>query len=131
MQTVLITGGSGLIGRALSKLLLERGYDVIILSRNKKQLEGGVKTALWNIDKQEIDAEAIRHADYIVHLAGANVADKRWTKKRKQEIVESRTKSSALIIKALKEIPNKVRHRGEYFRDWMVSANARFEQGRN
>ena len=51
----------------------------------------------------------IRDRDYIVHLAGAGVADKLWTKKRKLEIVGSRTKSSALIVKALTEIPNKVR----------------------
>ena len=108
MPTVLITGGSGLIGKALSKLLIEKGYHVIILSRNAKQVNSAVSTALWNIEKQQVDSEAIRQADYIVHLAGAGVADKRWTKKRKQEIIESRIKSSALIIKALKEIPNKV-----------------------
>jgi len=109
MQTVLIAGGSGLIGKALSKLLLENGYEIIILSRNTKKTYPGVSTAQWNINKQEIDATAIQQADYIIHLAGANVGDKRWTKKRKREIVESRTKSSALIIKSLNEIPNKVK----------------------
>jgi len=55
-----------------------------------------------------IDPEAIGQADYIVHLAGAGVADKRWSKKRKKEIVESRTAGSTLIVKALRETPNKV-----------------------
>lgn len=111
MQTVLITGGTGLIGKALTKLLISKGYQVIILSRNagKHTSTGNIRYAAWNIDDQTVDLEAIRQADYIVHLAGAGVADKRWTGKRKKEIVESRTRSSALLIKALKEIPNKVK----------------------
>jgi uncharacterized protein (TIGR01777 family) len=108
MPTVRITGGSGLVGKALSKLLLENGYEIIILSRDTRKTLQGITTAHWNINKQEIDANAIKQADYIIHLAGANVGDKRWTKKRKREIAESRTKSSALIIKSLNEIPNKV-----------------------
>jgi uncharacterized protein len=63
----------------------------------------------WDIEKQTIDANGIQQADYIVHLAGASVAEKRWSTKRKKEIVESRTKSSGLIVKSLKEIPNKVK----------------------
>ena len=109
MPTILITGGSGMIGKALTALLLENKFDVIILSRSNKNPVSGAKIAIWNIEKQEIDEDAIRQSDYIVHLAGANVGEKRWTKTRKKEIVESRTKSSALIMKSLKEIPNKVR----------------------
>jgi uncharacterized protein (TIGR01777 family) len=68
----------------------------------------GADVAHWDPYKEVIDPEAIRSADFIVHLAGAGVADKRWTDRRKKEIVESRTRSSALLVKALKEIPNKV-----------------------
>ncbi len=110
MPNILITGGTGLIGMTLSRMLLEKGYTVTLLSRNsRKETRSPILTAHWDPQTQTIDAEAIRQADYIIHLAGANVADKRWSKKRKKEIVESRTKSSALIIKALQEIPNKVR----------------------
>ena len=114
MQTVLITGGTGLIGKALSKELLQKGYEVIILTRhmpaNGHQSSGiGLKYAEWDVEKQTIDSSAIQQADYIIHLAGAGVADKRWTKKRKKEIAESRTKSSGLIIKSLGEIQNKVK----------------------
>jgi hypothetical protein len=63
---------------------------------------------LWDIDKQEIDADAIAKADFIIHLAGAGVAEKKWTDERKLEIVESRTKSSATIVKALQQLTNKV-----------------------
>jgi uncharacterized protein len=110
-QTILITGGTGLIGKALTKALLLKGYNVIILTRNADKMEGGegLQYAEWNIEKQTIDKDVLRQADYIIHLAGAGVADKRWTVKRKQEIQNSRTKSSALLVKALLENPNKVK----------------------
>jgi uncharacterized protein (TIGR01777 family) len=109
MSTILITGGTGLIGTALTRLLTERGYRVIILSRKKEGgAVGGPERARWDPDTGFIEPEAIRSADYIVHLAGAGVADMRWSAARKKVIVESRTKSSALIAKALKEIPNNV-----------------------
>ena len=110
MESVIITGGTGLVGTALTRLLLERGYKVIILSRHpEKGRNKAVTYAQWNIEAQTIDAAAIQQADYIVHLAGANVGEKRWTAARKQEIVESRTKSSDLIFTALQTIPNKIK----------------------
>jgi uncharacterized protein len=112
MATVLITGGTGLIGKAITKALLEKNYSVIILSRatrNSKPDTPNLSYAQWNIQEQTIDKDAIAKADYIIHLAGAGVADKRWTKKRKQEIVDSRVKSGELIVKALKENTNNVK----------------------
>ena len=111
MTTVLITGGTGLIGTALCKMLTEKGYEVIILTRNKGQHTSdnpNVSYAEWDIPSQTIDAEAIKKADHIIHLAGANVGDKRWTKKRKKLIIESRTQSAALLVKAMQENENKV-----------------------
>ena len=111
MPTVLITGGTGLIGTALCKMLTEKGYHVIILTRNKNEhssVNPNVSYAEWNISAQTINAEAVKQADHIIHLAGANVADKRWTKKRKKEIIESRTHSAALLVKAMQENENKV-----------------------
>jgi len=109
MSTILITGGTGLIGTALSQMLTTKGHGVILLSRDtSKPVPAGVTIAHWDPDKGDIDPEAIRAADFIVHLAGAGVADKRWSAKRKKEIVESRTRSSELLVKALKETPNKV-----------------------
>lgn len=112
MPTVLLTGGTGMIGSHLQKFLLEKGYSIIVLIRNEKQRKSSDKNisyAKWNLEKEEIDKDAIAEADYIIHLAGANVAEKRWTNKRKKEIVESRTKTGALLVKSLKEIPNKVK----------------------
>src|ERR1700729_2992233 len=113
MPTAIITGGTGLIGKELCKLLLQKGYEVIVLSRQsnigQQPSVNGLRNAHWDIEKQTIDSAAIEQADYIIHLAGAGVADKRWSANRKKEIVESRTKSSELIIKSLKEIPNKIK----------------------
>ena len=115
-KTVLITGGTGLVGKRLTELLRSKGYKVIIATRNLKsavkheaQADENISYARWNVDEQSIDKEALQKADYIVHLAGAGIADKRWTSKRKKEIINSRTQSSALIARALKEIPNQVK----------------------
>lgn len=111
METVLITGGTGMIGSELGRALLQRGYRIIILTREKEQQPAKENTryAQWDIERQTIDAGAIRDADHIIHLAGAGVADKRWTAKRKQEIVDSRVKSGELLVKALQQYPNKIK----------------------
>lgn len=115
MPTVIITGGTGLVGKALGQALLKKSYSIIILTRggssdvNSSQDIGGIRYAKWDIEKQIIDKEAIAEADYIIHLAGAGVADKRWTKKRKQEILNSRVNGCKLIVDALKTTTNKVK----------------------
>ena len=87
MATVLITGGTGMIGKAITKALLEKDYEVIVLTRNvsKQQSSTRLTYAEWNIEKQKIDEKAIAKADSIIHLVGANLGDKRWTKKRKRD----------------------------------------------
>jgi len=102
MTKVLITGGSGLVGKELSKKLIEKGYEVLILSRNKSRPEIP-NTYYWNPEKEEIDSEAIANTDYIIHLAGANIGEKRWTTKRKQEILDSRVKTAELLLKKINE----------------------------
>ena len=112
MATVLLTGGTGMIGTHLQKFLVEKGYSVIVLARDDADANSqGPNTtyAKWNVEKGGIDKDAIASADYIIHLAGANVAGKRWTNKRKKEIVESRTKSADLLATSLTQIPNKVK----------------------
>ena len=101
-----------MIGKALTEALLEKNYKVIILSRkvaSQQPINENLLYAEWDIPNQIIDKIAIERADYIIHLAGAGIADKRWTKKRKQEIVDSRVKSGELLTKTLQEIPNKVK----------------------
>jgi uncharacterized protein (TIGR01777 family) len=110
MPTVLITGGTGLVGTAITHEMVNKGYHVIILTRDlqKVKQQPKISYAEWDVEKQTIDEKAIQSSDFIIHLAGANIAGKRWAKKRKLELVDSRVRSGALIVKALLEIPNKV-----------------------
>ncbi len=112
MAVVLITGGTGLVGKALTVSLLSRGYQIIVLTRTpreNRETVPGLSYSYWDIERQQIDSDAISQADHIIHLAGAGVADKRWTKKRKKEIVDSRVQSSRLLVKSLATIPNQVK----------------------
>jgi hypothetical protein len=110
MQTILITGGTGMVGQSLTNFLLAKGYYVIVLTRQQKQSSRAhFSFAQWDLNKGWIDPSAITAADYIIHLAGEGVADKRWTTARKKAILDSRVNSSALLVKTLKENPNKVK----------------------
>lgn len=109
MPTVLITGGTGTIGKRLTALLLQKGYSVNILSREKKQSSNPkLHYYQWDINNQTIEQEAVQSANFIIHLAGAGVADKRWTATRKNEIKQSRINSCMLIVDTLLHTPNKV-----------------------
>ena len=110
MRTILITGGTGLVGKALVKQLVQKNYKVIILTRSIKdyKVEENVSYALWNVKENSIDVDAVKKADAIIHLAGAGVVDKKWTPSYKKEIKESRTKSSELLLKTLKNNVHKV-----------------------
>lgn len=101
MATVLISGGTGLIGKHLTNRLREKGYQVAILSRSSKN-DQQTSHYTWDISKGEIDKEAIAKADYIIHLAGVSVGDKRWTNNRKRQIIESRIKSGKLLYDEVK-----------------------------
>lgn len=104
MQNILITGGSGLVGQRITQLLEKKGYQVAWLSRSA---QAGRKSFLWNVEKQEIASDAVEWADAIIHLAGAGVAEKRWTPERKKLILDSRTKSTQLLFSALEKAQNR------------------------
>jgi len=92
-QKVLITGASGLIGRALIPLLTSQGYQVYTLQRTVSDTE-----PYWLIDQQKINLNSAPQPDIIIHLAGENIANGRWTEKVKQKITDSRIKSTQLIV---------------------------------
>jgi uncharacterized protein len=99
---VLITGASGLIGPKLIRLLLEKGHQVSVLSRSPHKIKG-VNVFQWDVDNQIIDNQAFDGVDTIIHLAGAGIADERWTKARKQLIIDSRVQSTKLLYKGIEE----------------------------
>lgn len=96
---VLIAGGSGFIGSALADFLTTNGYTVSILSRKKRSDK--YKTYLWNPYNNIIDTNAIKENHYVINLAGAGIADKLWTKKRKQELLSSRVLSTRLLVNSI------------------------------
>jgi len=101
-KTVLTTGGTGLIGRRLTKMLLERDYFVSYLSRSEDKTYPGVSVYHWDISKEAVDPRALDSMDYLVHLAGAGIADERWTDERKKVIIDSRTESIELLARIMK-----------------------------
>ncbi|RLD76727.1 MAG: epimerase, partial [Bacteroidetes bacterium] len=102
MDTVLITGGTGLVGRHLSARLIEKGYVVSFLSRASQKTHS-IETFVWNHQKSTIDKSAFENIDYIIHLAGANIGEKRWTNNRKRLILDSRVKTGQLIFDRIQE----------------------------
>ena len=107
-KNVLITGGSGFIGKHLTRLLIEKGFSVSIFSRTFKQKTGNVSFFKWDIANGFIEDDAVLKADYIIHLAGEGIAQKRWSAKRKEDIIQSRAQSVALIYEVLKKHNNKL-----------------------
>jgi uncharacterized protein (TIGR01777 family) len=102
MAIILISGGTGLVGRALSKRLISEGHEVRILSRNP-QSSSQLKSFYWSVEKNKIDEKAFDGIEHIVHLAGSGISDKRWTNARKQTIIDSRVNSIKLITSIIKK----------------------------
>lgn len=103
-KNILISGGTGLVGQELSKLLIAKDYNVAVLSRSKPTQ--GVRSFYWDYEKGVLDEDAIEFADVIIHLAGENVSSKRWTKAQKQRIIDSRVKTADLLFTKTKEANN-------------------------
>ncbi|QNM87024.1 TIGR01777 family protein [Polaribacter pectinis] len=98
MANILITGGTGLVGTRLTELLVKKNHEVRILSRNPS----AKNEYKWDISKDFIDEKVLENLDYIIHLAGAGIADERWTDKRKQVIIDSRVETANLIFDKIK-----------------------------
>ena len=107
MKTILVTGGSGLVGRRLTEMLTERGYRVLWLSRDR-DLESDPPRYSWDYRNRTIDMEAVEQADVIIHLAGANLGEGRWSDARKEEIVASRVDTAGLLFDTLKETEHRI-----------------------
>ncbi|MFL0162415.1 TIGR01777 family oxidoreductase [Aquirufa salirivi] len=98
---ILITGGTGFIGKELQKQLRSSGHEVVILSRSGGDFH-------WDPSIGEMDSRALEGVDAIIHLAGAGIAEKRWTESRKEELIQSRVQSSQTLYQALKQHPHQV-----------------------
>ncbi|MBK8625565.1 MAG: TIGR01777 family protein [Saprospiraceae bacterium] len=99
-KTIWIAGGDGLVGKHLVKMLDKTKFEIFILSRKtKKSNEKGVHYIVWNTEKQIIEDAPI--PDHIINLAGAGIADERWSAKRKALLISSRVNSASTIKKYL------------------------------
>jgi len=99
-ETILIAGGTGLVGSRLLEMIDYTKYSVNILSRKKKKDTENINYFTWDFDKMEIEDGAVQ-ADYIINFTGAGIADSRWTNARKKLLISSRVDSAKLIKKGL------------------------------
>jgi uncharacterized protein (TIGR01777 family) len=97
---VVVTGAGGMVGSALLPFLSTQGHETVALSRSGG---GDSNRAVWNPDAGELDPAVLDGANGIVHLAGANIAEGRWTRSRKREILESRVNSTRLLVEAMRK----------------------------
>ena len=97
MTKVAITGASGLVGQNLLKFLPESEYEIVTIGR------GAENDVRWDPDRGEIDDAALDGVDVMIHLAGESIAEKRWTDKQKNYLIENRSRCAKLVA----EICNK------------------------
>ena len=107
-KKILVTGGTGLVGNMLTKKLQDQGYEVSIMTRSPEKVKN-LKAFYWDIKKQEIDEKCLDGIDTIIHLAGENIADGRWTDDRKKALISSRTESIGLIYDLIKRKEHQVK----------------------
>lgn len=108
-QHILLTGATGMLGKALIKSLLETGYQVSMLSRKPAEISN-VKVFLWDVDQKKIDKRCLEGVDTIIHLAGENIAKEKWSEERKKAIIDSRVLSARLLFDTLSVQANQVQH---------------------
>ena len=110
-KKIIITGATGLIGKNISSELIKRGEEVIVFTRNTEDVKTKVPDASlyvkWDYNKIEEWKEYLNNSNAVIHLAGANLFNKRWSKKYKKIITESRIKSTQNLVKAISEAENK------------------------
>ncbi|PXY39518.1 TIGR01777 family protein [Flavobacterium cheongpyeongense] len=102
-KNVLLTGGSGFIGKYLTDILINNGFSVSVLSRSNKNNTDFITYYKWDLNRNYIDENAVLNADFIIHLAGEGIVEKRWTSRRKNDILESRIKPIELIYSVLQK----------------------------
>ena len=100
-KTVLIGGGTGLVGSRLAQLLTDRGDGVRLLTRSPDRRDAPYPLFHWDAARGTLDARALDGVTHVVNLAGAGIADARWTARRKALVIESRTDTTALLADAV------------------------------
>jgi len=103
---VLISGGSGLIGRKLAASLVKDGHEVVVLSRQPRNPTSGVRFVPWDPRTASGDwVKELSGAQGIVNLAGASIGGGRWTRRRMEELISSRLSATEALVQALERTP--------------------------
>ena len=107
MKSILITGGTGLIGTKLYKFLKEKHFNVIVLTRRESLSIENKDFVLWDPEKNILDTNKIENIDCVINLAGESIDGSRWTNKYKKRIMDSRVISALFLFTKLKSLKNK------------------------
>ena len=107
MKSILITGGTGLIGTKLYKFLKEKHFNVIVLTRRESLSIENKDFVLWDPEKNILDTNKIENIDCVINLAGESIDGSRWTNKYKKRIMDSRVISTRFLFTKLKSLKNK------------------------
>lgn len=103
---IVIAGGSGFVGRKLTALLLEKGHEIVILTRKEKEAQGKVSFVKWLSEGAKPEKE-IGHADAVINLAGVSINDGRWTEQHQQQIYESRMTATDELLRIMMALEKK------------------------
>lgn len=108
-EKVIITGGSGLLGRKITEKLLAQGFEVAWLSRKPSAKQGNIQQFFWNPALRKMDENAIHWPEYVINLAGESIGTTPWTTKGKKLILESRINSVETLAQSfsLRKMPLK------------------------
>lgn len=101
---ILIAGGTGFLGKALTAYLLDRGFEINVLTRGRVSQSNTLSYYKWDVEDGFIDKDAFDGINAIVNMTGTNIGEKRWTSRRKVEILESRTKPIELLLSYIRRL---------------------------
>ena len=107
MKSILITGGTGLIGKSFIESLDNNDFEIYVLTRSGSRLENGISYINWNPENGQLDLSRIKQIHYVINLAGASIDGSRWSKNYKNKILSSRINSTKLLFKKIKELDTK------------------------
>ena len=107
MKSILITGGTGLIGKSFIKSLDNNYFEIYVLTRSSSRVEDGINYINWNPENGQLDISRIKQIHYVINLAGASIDGSRWSKNYKNKILSSRINSTKLLFKKIKELDTK------------------------
>lgn len=104
---ILLSGCSGLIGSSLASFLRMGSHEVVRLVRNKQVAEQDPQAVFWDPSRGEIERSTLEGFDAVIHLGGANIAEHRWTDSFKEEMIQSRVRSTQLLASVLATLDQK------------------------